>query len=166
MPAPIDAIVDAYNPQDTWEIAQIAKAADMDIAARVVCRMIQAPGRSAEGIPAPTQSVLTSDRAARQPIAAVERRRTRTAKQAAAAVPQPVTPPAKPALSPEQQAIWDLYPNGHGRPPAPPGAGSKKVVPNNPMQSTGSAAQPANPLAYQRTMDHLQHPCSPPSSPS
>ena len=134
----------------------------MDIAARVVCRMIQAPGRSVEEILALTQSVLALDRVSRQAIAAVERRRTRTAKKAAAAEPQPVAPtaeyaprpagkarhePAKPALSPEQQAIWDLYPNGTGRPQTPLGAGSEKVVPNNPMQSTGSAAQPAIPAA-------------------
>ena len=37
MPASINAIVDAYNPQDTREAAHIAKAADMDIAARVWC---------------------------------------------------------------------------------------------------------------------------------
>ena len=105
MPAPIDAIVDAYNPQGTREIAQIAKAADMDIAARVVCRMIQAPGRSVEEILTPTQSVLTSDRAARQPIAAVERRTTRTAKQAVAAVSHTTR-----QTGPQPRAASDLGP--------------------------------------------------------
>ncbi len=79
----IAAIVAAYGPQDDWEAAQIAKAAEMDRAVIDLCRTMRDQAQTPENQASLLQGAIALDRGSRLTIAAVERRRGRAARKSA-----------------------------------------------------------------------------------